>query len=135
MDPTTMPLEQAIPMPLLLFFIALGIFLLIAIIKVYMKAGRKGWEAIIPFYSTFIYFRIIKLSWWWLLTFVVIFGLLLFKQTVLIGNLLHMGFSVFLFDRLANRFGRGGWFTLGLVLLPFVFFPILAWGKSKYIKK
>jgi hypothetical protein len=53
-------------------------------------------------------------------------------QTVMIGTLLNLGFSVFLTDKLSTSFGRGGWFTLGLIVLPFIFFPILAWGKSEY---
>jgi hypothetical protein len=36
---------------------------------------------------------------------------------------------------LAQKFGKGFWFALGLVILPFIFFPILAFGKSQYQDK
>ena len=146
MEPTIMPLEglpteQSLLIPsffthfvmgIALFIIFLVLFMLIATCKVYMKAGRKWWEAIIPIYNTFIYFRIIKLSWWWLLVFLPILGFSFYEATETIGMLLNAGFSIFLTDRLAKSFGRGGWFTVGLVFLPFIFIPILAWGKAVY---
>lgn len=146
MDPIIMPLEglpteQSFLIPsfftqfmigIVLFLLFLAIFMIIASCKVYMKAGRKWWEAIIPIYNTFIYFRIINLSWWWLLVFLPILGLSFYESTEVMGMLLNFGFSIFLTERLSKSFGQGGWFTVGLVLLPFIFFPILAWGKSEY---
>jgi hypothetical protein len=33
---------------------------------------------------------------------------------------------------LAKSFGKGALFTLGLVFLPFIFFPVLAFGDAEY---
>ena len=35
-------------------------------------------------------------------------------------------------DGIAKRFGRGTGFAVGLLLLPFIFYPILAWGENRY---
>jgi signal peptidase I len=47
--------------------------------KLYVKAGRKAWEAAIPVYNGIILMKIIKRPWWWvLLLFVPIINLLMF---------------------------------------------------------
>jgi len=33
---------------------------------------------------------------------------------------------------LAKSFGKGGGFTAGLILLPFIFLPILGFGSATY---
>jgi hypothetical protein len=35
--------------------------------------------------------------------------------------------------QLAKVFGKGTGFGFGLLLLPFIFYPILAFGKSEYV--
>ncbi|MEI6647847.1 MAG: DUF5684 domain-containing protein [bacterium] len=35
---------------------------------------------------------------------------------------------------LANKFGKGGGFAAGLIFLPFIFYPILAFGAAEYQK-
>ena len=41
-------------------------------------------------------------------------------------------FSVSMMVDLAKSFGKGGGFAAGLILLGFIFFPILAFGSSQY---
>jgi hypothetical protein len=41
-------------------------------------------------------------------------------------------FAVRLLRELARVFGRGVGFTLGLLFLPIIFYPILAFGDSQY---
>ena len=33
---------------------------------------------------------------------------------------------------LSERFGKGGGFAVGLILLPFIFYPVLAFGDVQY---
>ena len=33
--------------------------------KGYQKAGRKVWEAFVPFYNTIVFLKIIERPWWW----------------------------------------------------------------------
>ncbi|PWL38367.1 signal peptidase I [Flagellimonas aquimarina] len=47
--------------------------------KLYVKAGRKAWEAAIPIYNGFVLMKIINRPWWWvLLLFIPIINLLMF---------------------------------------------------------
>ena len=39
---------------------------------------------------------------------------------------------ILVFIGLAERFGKGGGYGLGLVLLPYVFLPMLGFGKNRY---
>lgn len=52
---------------LLIVFIAIMVVILIGHWKMYKKAGKEGWEAIIPIYSDYILVQIAGLNWWWFL--------------------------------------------------------------------
>ncbi len=85
---------------------------------VFTKAGEPGWAAIIPFYNFIVLCRIGGKPWWWLL--------LLFIPFV---NLIV---SIMLSIAVARKFGRGTGFGVGLSLLAFIFYPILAFGDDQY---
>jgi hypothetical protein len=40
---------------------------------------------------------------------------------------------ILIYNGIAKSFGKGGGFTVGLLLLPFVFFPILGFGSARYL--
>ena len=47
--------------------------------KLYIKAGRKAWEALVPVYNAVVLMKIIKRPWWWvLLLFLPIINLFMF---------------------------------------------------------
>jgi hypothetical protein len=85
---------------------------------VFSKAGRPGWAAIIPFYNTYTMCKIAGKSGWWLI--------LLFIPLV---NIIVL---IILMHAISKAFGHGAGFTVGLVLLPFIFIPILGFGSSQY---
>ncbi len=101
------------------------VFLLFALVPiagmwlVFKKAGEPGWAAIIPIYNFYVLLRITDNPWWYLL--VIIF-------VPLIGQLLSLKV---VYD-LAQVFGKGILYTLGLIFLPFVFFPLLGFGDAQY---
>lgn len=121
--------------PIILMIVLLGLFVLVANCKVYIKAGRKWWEAIIPVYNVLVWFDMIHRSRHLIWVYVPIIGLMFMGETAYavasIGNLV---FTVWLNYELVRRFGKGLGFALGAVVLPFVYWPILAWGKVKYRK-
>lgn len=101
------------------FFIALIVFVIVAKWKVYEKAGQEGWAAIIPFYRFYILLKMVgKPEWWFLLLFVPVVNL------VVVIYVLHL---------LSESFGHEIGFTLGLLFLGFIFYPILGFGDSKYL--
>ena len=62
-----------------LFFIAIQVIHFLGTWKLYLKAGRKAWEAIIPIYNGIVLMQIInRPKWWVLLLFVPVVNLLMF---------------------------------------------------------
>ena len=84
----------------------------------FTKAGQPGWAAIIPIYNIYILFKLADKSGWWLL-------LLLIPVVNLIVLFIVM-------STVAEKFGKGLLFTLGMMFLPFIFYPILGFGSSTY---
>lgn len=101
-----------------------SIFLLVAIWKIFDKAGKPGWAAIIPIYNIVVLFQVVGLSSWLVLLLLVPFlgwGAL---AIILIGANF----------KLAKVFGKGTGFGFGLLLLGIIFYPMLAFDSSTYIK-
>ena len=101
------------------FVLAVIIFIFAAMWKIYVKAGQEGWEAIIPIYNTYVLLKIVGKPWWWLLLM-----LIPFVNIVLI---------IWTYNMLSKSFGKDEGFTVGLLLLGIVFFPILGFGEAKYL--
>lgn len=114
----------------------MGVFLLFSIVKLviqivanwklFNKAGEKGWKSIIPIYNVITLFKISGLSPWIVCAFLLGF-------IPVVGGLIILGVSIYQAYNLAKSFGKGAGFTVGLVLLPSVFYMILAFGKADYI--
>ena len=103
-------------------WICYGIILLLIIIgwwKIFEKAGQAGWKAIIPLYNAYILLKIVGKPGWWLLLYFIPF--------------VNIVFLVWTYNMLSKSFGKDEAFTVGLVLLGFVFFPILGFGSAKYL--
>lgn len=96
----------------------LSIFGIVCLWKIYTKAGQPGWAAIIPFYNIFVLLKIVGRPVWW-------FFLLLipFVNFIII--------FIVIFD-LAKSFGKQWVYGLGLLFLPIIFYPMLAFGSSQY---
>lgn len=100
-------------------WIAVAVVTLIALWKVFTKAGQPGWASIVPIYNIYIMTVIAgKPAWWIVLFFIPIANLI----AAIIVNI-----------AMAERFGKGAGFGLGLAFLPMIFAPILAFGSAKYL--
>lgn len=104
---------------LLYVFLIIGIFLIVCQWKIYTKAGKPGWASIIPIYNIVVLLEIVKKPIWWLV--------------LLMIPLVNVVIAIMIMIELAKVFGKDGGFTVGLILLPYVFYPILAFGDAKYI--
>ena len=63
----------------LLFFIAVQIIHFLGTWKLYVKAGRKAWEALVPIYKGVVLMQIInRPKWWVILLFIPVVNLLMF---------------------------------------------------------
>ena len=50
-----------------LFLLLVSVFSIVCLWKVFVKAGKPGWAAIIPIYNIITELEIIGRPWWWLL--------------------------------------------------------------------
>ena len=119
---TTSGLTGAIVAMGLFFWIlsmALSILMIVSLWKIFKKAGKPGWASIIPIYNIYIMCEIAEKEWWYVLLSCVPFA-----------NIYAM---IVLYNGMAKRFGKSGGFVVGMILLPVVFFPMLAFGKDAAI--
>jgi len=87
--------------------------------KIYTKANKPGWACIIPIYNIIVLLEIIGKPWWWLLLMLV--------------PVVNIIFAIWMANLLSKSFGKNEGFTVGLVLLPIIFYPILGFGDASYI--
>lgn len=105
---------------LLILVIELGIaaVMIAGMWKLFVKAGQPGWAAIVPIYNTYVMTQIVgRPILWFVLTFVPCVN---FVAMVLI-----------MID-LAKSFGKSTGYAIGMILLPFVFIPMLGFGDAQY---
>jgi len=98
--------------------LAIIVLLVASIWRVFTKAGRPGWACLVPIYNTYVFLKIAgKPGWWLLLMFIPLVNIIVWILALI---------------ALANRFGKGGGYVLGLIFLPFIFYPMLAFGDAQY---
>ena len=102
----------------LMIYLALIIFMLVSLWKVFSKAGQPGWAAIIPLFNVYIMLKVAGKPGWWLL--------LMFIPIVSFVIMIIMSLGI------ADNFNKGAGFGIGLAFLPIVFVPILAFGNAQY---
>lgn len=91
---------------------------LIAMWKVFVKAGQPGWAVLIPIYNVYVLLEIVGRPWWWLL--------------LLIIPGVNFIIAIILTFDLAASFGKSTGFGFGLLFLSFIFTLILAFGDAQY---
>jgi len=86
--------------------------------KVFEKAGKPGWAAIVPIYNLIVLLQIAGKPVWWIV--------------LLLIPVVNLVVLIVMYSGVARNFGKGVGFALGLIFLSFIFFPILAWGSAAY---
>lgn len=110
----------------LLIGLAIAIIQLVAMWKLYKKAGQAGWKSIIPIYNIVILFKIAGLSPWLILVY-------LLAIVPFIGWIAGIVITAILCYKLALSFGKDIGWAVGLYFLAPIFYMILAFGKSEYV--
>ena len=100
-------------------YVAVIVLVLVALWHIVAKAGRPGWEGIIPIYNYYVLLKIIGRPGWWLILYFIPF------VNIVIG--------IIVLYELSKSYGKSGGFTVGLIFLPFIFFPILGFGEARYL--
>ena len=87
--------------------------------KVFQKAGKPGWAAIIPIYNLIVLLQITGKPIWWIILYFIPF--------------VNLVVLVLVSLELAKRFGKGVGFGIGIALVPFIFYPVLGFGPDRYL--
>jgi len=95
------------------------LILIIATWKIFTKAGKPGWAAIIPIYSAIVFLEIVGKPVWWIFLFLIPF--------------VNIVFMIIAINSLSKSFGKDIVMTLLLLLLPFIGLPMLAFGDARYV--
>lgn len=108
---------------------AIGVLGIIAMWKIFTKAGKPGWAAIVPVYNMVVLYQIVGLNP--LLLLILIGAIIPFVNFLVM--IAFFVLNIISSIRLAKVFGKGTGFAVGLIFLPFIFQLILAFDKSEYV--
>ena len=98
--------------------IIVAVLLIVAMWKIFTKAGEGGWKSIIPIYNIITLCKLADGSGWKVLLFLI--------------PLVNVIYYIILMFRLSKSFGKGVLFCLGLLFLPNIFTLILGFGSAQY---
>lgn len=101
-----------------IWIIAVLILAILPLWGIFVKAGEEGWKAIIPIYNYYVLLKVVGRPGWWLLLYLV--------------PIVNFVIYIIVMNDLSKSFGHGAGFTVGLVLLNWIFLMILAFGSSTY---
>ena len=99
--------------------LVIAVAVLVGMWKVFVKAGKPGWGAIVPLYNLYCLSDMSLGKGWMFL--------------LLIIPIVDIVVLIMMYVKLAKAFGKGVGFAVGLIFLPFIFMPILGYGDAKYI--
>jgi hypothetical protein len=100
-------------------YLAIIVLEFVSFWKIFVNAGQPGWAGIIPFYNWWVMLKIVGRPGWWFILFFIPF--------------VNIVILIIVYNDLSKSFGKTAGFTVGLVLLGFIFFPILAFGDARYL--
>ena len=101
-----------------LVMLAFAVLMIASLWKIFSKAGEPGWASIVPIYNVIVLLKIGGKPVWWILLFMI--------------PLVNAIMGIILAIAIAEKFGKGTGFGLGMAFLPFIFYPMLAFGDAQY---
>src|SRR6267154_2351217 len=102
----------------LIFYLVILALMIVSMWKIFTKAGKPGWAAIIPIYNFIVLLEIVGKPIWWIL--------------LLLIPLVNIIISIIVTHRLSLSFGQGVGTTILLIILPFIGYPMLGFGSATY---
>ena len=117
-DPAASAAAAGFGLGFTLVSLAIALLIVASMWKIFVKAGKPGWAAIIPIYNFIVLLEIAgKPAWWIILLFV---------------PLVNFVILIVLSIALAKKFGKGVGYGLGLAFLGVIFYPMLGFGDAQY---
>ena len=116
-----------------LISLLISIVLIVSSWKLFDDAGELGWKSVVPIYSLVTWLRIAKLPLW----FLAFLGLPVISIAINSIILLTISYTVltaiyiYFILKIAKIFNQKDEYIVGLIVLPYVFFPIMAFLPNK----
>ena len=101
-----------------LIYLGIIVLMLASMWKIYTKAGKPGWACLIPIYNLVVLLEITKKPLWWIILLLIPF--------------VNFVVLIIVYHSLSLVYGKDVGFTIGLLLLPVIFLPLLAFGDARY---
>lgn len=102
-----------------IFSLAISVIVIIGLWKVFEKAGKPGWASLIPIYNTIILLEIIGKPMIWILWLLI--------------PCVNIIFGIWALNLLNKSFGKSEGYTVGTIIFPYIFIPLLGFGDAKYL--
>ena len=98
--------------------------------KLFIKAGKNGWEALIPFYSGWTLYEISGFPGWMSLVWI---AAIIPGVKYVIGHA-TLALTIVTSISLCKKFNRENYFWIIVAIIPIVGLPIIAFSNDKYDK-
>ena len=98
--------------------LAIAVLVIASLWQIFVKMGEDGWKAIIPIYNYVVLLQLVGRPVWWVLLFFVPF--------------VNLVVLFLVWKDVAEGFGKGTGFAVGMLLLGFIFLPMLAFGDAQW---
>lgn len=107
-------------------FIIVAILQIVAMWKLFTKAGEKGWKSIIPIYNLITLFKIVGITPWLILAYLLV-------AIPVVGTIIALVLSIYLAYKVSKSFGHGIGMTIVAVLFTTIAYLIIGFGSSEYV--
>jgi Na+/glutamate symporter len=104
---------------IMVFYLLFLVFFTFVGWKLFDKAGKPGWASLVPIYNMVVFLQIVGKPVWWIVLMCI--------------PVVSFVIAIMLSISLAERFGKGTGFGIGIALLGVVFVPMLAFGDAEYL--
>lgn len=119
-DPAAGAVMAGFMMVYFLIIIAITIVAVVSMWRLFEKAGRPGWAAVVPIYNTIVALEVAGRPWWWIFLFF-----------IPVANIV---FAVIYMLEFARSYGKDNVYGILMLIFPYIMMPILAFSKdTKYL--
>jgi hypothetical protein len=116
---STDPADVVIGIGVLVFGLVVYLVYGFVMSRVHKKAGNPPWWGFVPFVNEYGLLKLSGREAWWLLLYLI--------------PCVNIIPSILVPIDVAKSFGKDALFAVGLIFLPFIFFPVLAFGNARYV--
>lgn len=120
---------------IMIFALIVGILVIIGKWNILKKGGEEGWKSLIPIYSTYTMCKLVGVNPYWVLITIAGWFLSSIPLVNLVSAVASIYFTILLNVSIAKAFGKDTGFAIGLIFLPYIFYPILGLGNKEFVGK